>query len=592
MEIKPAKIFCVQGLCKLATNSNDSLSENLSGELNEIQEVCLINSDSQYSDLIFYLTHGYTPLALDLKKKRALRLKANKYQLVNSVLFKINYDSMLLRCLEKTKDDKFLQEMHDGPIEGHFGGDTTAHKILHVGYYWPSLFKYAHTYVRSRKTCQIASGRERKDALPLQPENIEQPFEKWGLDVIGEIDPHSFKKHKYILTVTDYFTKYAEAIPLKVVNSYTRMRVLIYAFKLMRHPRAEYKSPRLRQVVAMGSGLASAPREFTSLNGSSMQLISQGFDDSYLKMAHTFFILCLQFGSGIERLAVKVRVEEGGSEGSKPTLESIPCPILAVCPHSSKANLTLAVGLLGHRGNLSIGTLTGRRRHKAARLRPQRAAGYLGFIMAPRIGYLGPRRGRNSRQRGGTRGRDQSSPRRISPLAFASPPSCDSEHSDSDISNSVQTATLHYRRKRNKPVVKGMITIIFSEEDEEDGSWKAEMEEKTPPSSDNSTKLKDSADSSYNPELQSKIDEESTYGYSAEQAEALQEIGSLKGKEPMDTSEGPPEALMEVQISKPSSPQSKIKNEETKDSFDYALYLKLPPGIDCLEDLPDGMEVT
>jgi len=60
----------------------------------------------------------------------------------------------------------------------------------------------------------------------------------------------------------------------------------------------------------------------------------------------------------------------------------------------------------------------------------------------------------------------------------------------------------------------------------------------------------------------------------------------------MATSENPPEALMEVQSSKPSSPQSKIRNEETEESFDYTLYLKLPPGIDRLEDLPDGMEVT
>jgi len=53
----------------------------------------------------------------------------------------------------------------------------------------------------------------------LQPVSIEQPFEQWGLDIIGEIVPHSSKQHKYILTTTDYFTKWVEAIPLKVANS-------------------------------------------------------------------------------------------------------------------------------------------------------------------------------------------------------------------------------------------------------------------------------------------------------------------------------------------------------------------------------------
>jgi len=165
------------------------------------------------------LKNGYAPSDLSYKKKRALRLKAVKYEIIDNVLFRRNYDSILLRCLEKTEAEKVLQELHDGPAGGHFGGDTTAHKIIHVGYYWPTLFKDTHEYVRKCRICQTASGRQRKPAFPLQPVNIEQPFEQWGLDIIGEIVPHSSKQHKYILTATDYFTKWVEAIPLKVANS-------------------------------------------------------------------------------------------------------------------------------------------------------------------------------------------------------------------------------------------------------------------------------------------------------------------------------------------------------------------------------------
>ena len=42
---------------------------------------------------------------------------------------------------------------------------------------------------------------------------------QWGLDIIGEIVPNSSKHHKYILTTTDYFTKWVEVVPLKVANS-------------------------------------------------------------------------------------------------------------------------------------------------------------------------------------------------------------------------------------------------------------------------------------------------------------------------------------------------------------------------------------
>eukprot|EP00253_Pinus_taeda_P031606 PITA_31606 len=120
---------------------------------------------------------------------------------------------------EKPEAQKVLQELHDGPAGEHFGADTTAHKIIHVGYYWPTLFRDTHEYVRKCQSCRTTSGRQRKLAFPLQPVNIEQLFEQWGLDILGEITPHSSKQHRYILTATDYFTKWLEANTLKTANS-------------------------------------------------------------------------------------------------------------------------------------------------------------------------------------------------------------------------------------------------------------------------------------------------------------------------------------------------------------------------------------
>ena len=47
---------------------------------------------------------------------------------------------------------------------------------------------------------------------------ITEPFEQWGIDIIGEIKPNSSLQHKYILMATDYFTRWVEAIPLRKVN--------------------------------------------------------------------------------------------------------------------------------------------------------------------------------------------------------------------------------------------------------------------------------------------------------------------------------------------------------------------------------------
>ena len=130
----------------------------------------------------------------------------------------MNYDSVILRCLEKSEAKKVLQELHDGPAGRHYVGDTTAHKILRTGYYWLTLFKDAHNYVRKCQIFQTIVERQNKPSFPLQPVNIDHPFEQWGLDIIGEIVPHSSKHHKYILTSTEYFTKWVEAVPLKAAN--------------------------------------------------------------------------------------------------------------------------------------------------------------------------------------------------------------------------------------------------------------------------------------------------------------------------------------------------------------------------------------
>ena len=44
------------------------------------------------------------------------------------------------------------------------------------------------------------------------------PFQQWGLDFIGEINPASSGHNRWIMTATDFFTKWVEAIPTRNAN--------------------------------------------------------------------------------------------------------------------------------------------------------------------------------------------------------------------------------------------------------------------------------------------------------------------------------------------------------------------------------------
>jgi hypothetical protein len=96
-----------------------------------------------------------------------------------------------MHCLEKDEAKRVLLELHAGEAGGHFGGNTTAHKVLRAGYYWPTLFRDTHALCRKCIICQKSSGKLQKPTFPLQPVSVDSPFQQWGLDIIGPINPPS-----------------------------------------------------------------------------------------------------------------------------------------------------------------------------------------------------------------------------------------------------------------------------------------------------------------------------------------------------------------------------------------------------------------
>ena len=134
---------------------------------------------------------------------------------------------MFLRCVDSNQQEKLLKTFHDGACGGHFSSIVTAFKILRSGYYWPGMFRSTYQWVRNCEKCKLFSSKPQLAALPLKLVIIEEPFQQWGLNFIGPINPNSSAGHTHILTATNYFTKWVEAIPVKATTSQVVCKFLI-----------------------------------------------------------------------------------------------------------------------------------------------------------------------------------------------------------------------------------------------------------------------------------------------------------------------------------------------------------------------------
>jgi len=104
-------------------------------------------------------------------------------------LFHTGEDMHISRCIHEDEIFDILKACHDEPCGRHFTDRRTGHKVLQIGYYWPMIFKDAKKFVQACDSCQRAGCPKQSDEIPLNPQLVIEPFERWALDFVGLINP-------------------------------------------------------------------------------------------------------------------------------------------------------------------------------------------------------------------------------------------------------------------------------------------------------------------------------------------------------------------------------------------------------------------
>ncbi|GFS97851.1 transposon Tf2-8 polyprotein [Trichonephila clavipes] len=105
--------------------------------------------------------------------------------------------------IPKSLRNEIMREFHDKPLAGHFGRFKTYYKIS----YFPYMRKFIDQYVFTCHMCQVNNYRNALPAGRLIPIISKYPNEIVTLDLLGPYPALRARRNRYVLVITDSFSK-------------------------------------------------------------------------------------------------------------------------------------------------------------------------------------------------------------------------------------------------------------------------------------------------------------------------------------------------------------------------------------------------
>ena len=159
---------------------------------------------------------------------KALWSQRQKLVVENDLLFRKWDDekgTTLQAIVPLSERRKVLSYSHDHPTAGHLGIRKTLSKVRQ-SYNWPGLQQDVRHYVAGCEKCQTSKGPLKTPRAPMQIVEASRPMERIATDILGEL-PLTDKGNRYILVVSDYFTKWTEAFPMPNMEARTVADIIV-----------------------------------------------------------------------------------------------------------------------------------------------------------------------------------------------------------------------------------------------------------------------------------------------------------------------------------------------------------------------------
>lgn len=128
----------------------------------------------------------------------------------------------------KSWTSEIMESLHNGVGAGHLGLTKTIAR-LRERFYWAGLTRMVHRWIDRCKECQARKQPRRSTRGKLKQYRVGVPMERVALDIMVNF-PESPRGNRYVLVITDYFTRWAEAYPIPNQEATTVADVLVKEF--------------------------------------------------------------------------------------------------------------------------------------------------------------------------------------------------------------------------------------------------------------------------------------------------------------------------------------------------------------------------
>nr|GFA86037.1 reverse transcriptase domain-containing protein [Tanacetum cinerariifolium] len=187
---------------------------------------------SWFADFANYHVGNFIVKGMTSQQKNKFFKDVKHYFWDDPFLFKIYADQMCAREGSSRHSRSLPQWTHGG----HHGANLTAKKIFDAGFFWPTIFKDAHVFVKNCDSCQRQGKISQWDEMPQNSIQVCEIFDVWGIDFMGPFP--SSRGNKYILVAVDYLSKWVEAKALPTNVARVVCKFLKSLFARFGSPRA------------------------------------------------------------------------------------------------------------------------------------------------------------------------------------------------------------------------------------------------------------------------------------------------------------------------------------------------------------------